>query len=579
MLNRKRHISLLSSILVILLILPLFSSMAHADSEPITRSLGSTGVFEYSSGVSLSTNYSIMVGGNKYLKTKVTVPETGFYSFNLNYTSTGDGFGITISVGDDVVVENETIFRDPANNGGSIGSSYAKEQDFGNVFLTSGENIITLTTPARNGSSMIAVRTITLVKQEIPFETIVQPLNNTIEAETNLSSSYISDKHYLLMSDKYVSVPVTVYQPGTYDFILKHVTPGVGLKVSVSVGNEVQINNFTLTKHADNAGSSDTAYDSAYTIEECIGQVTLPFGKSVITISTPSSNGGSGVRAMQFTIDTPKAEDETDAPTAEPTEEPTEAPTAEPTNVPILSGNDPLEIVLNSTNENISNDGTAAIINSSYPQLGGGSSVSVPVHAETAGDYSITFKNLVAGANLRFSVGVDGVTQISNAIIEHGGNTSYSSAYIRYQKLGNITLKQGLNYINLMAYKGNGGTPIMAHSITLQKPQEMEIADFALNNLSGGRMVYATRNGLKTTAEVTLKKHGNVSPLYMLACAAYDSSGRLSLISTFDIDCSAMTDGETKVFSAPLTLNGNEKGVKQCSLTRQPRSRYQHQKK
>ena len=422
MLTRKKYLSFLSSVLAIMLILPFFTSLAHAETEPITitQSLGTKDVFEYSSGVSLGTNYSIMVGKNKYLKTKITVPETGIYSFNLNYTSTGDGFGISISAGDNVIADNETIFRDPTNTGGSINVAYAKDQNFGNVLLTAGEHTITLTTSERNGSSMIAVRTITLVKQVIPFETIVQPLNNTTEAETNMTSDYISAKHYLMMSNKYVSVPVTTYEAGTYDFILKHVTPGNGLRVSVAVNNEVQIDNVVLTKHPDNKG----VYDDTYVIEECIGQITLPFGESVITISTPSSNGGSGVRAMQFTIDTPRAEDETEAPTAEPTEEPTEAPTAEPTNVPVLSGNDPLEIALNSTNENISNDETAASINASYSQLGGGSSVSVPVNAETAGDYSITFKNLVAGPNLRFSVGVDGVTQITNAIIEHGGNTS-----------------------------------------------------------------------------------------------------------------------------------------------------------
>lgn len=559
----KRLKSFLCSVLVVLMVLPtLMSIAAFAETEPIEHTLGISTVSDKSSGSNGATNYFIMTGNN-YITTSITVPETGIYSFTLNHTSSGDGFGISVSVGSDVQLNDVTLQVNPDRPAGSISKDYAVEQNLGNVILQKGANTITLTTSKRNGGSMIAVRTITLEKQKVEFQPIVQPLNNTIEAETNLDSSHISNKHYLMMKEKYVTVPVTVYEEGTYEFIFKYVAPGTGLKVSVAVGDDVQLENVTLKKHEDNTG----VYDDVYAIEESLGEITLPFGTSKITISTPASNGGSGVRAMQFIIDKPKAEeteepteDVTEEPAVEPTEEPSSSP--EPTNVPVISGNDALEIPLNSTNENISNCGTTAVINSTYSQLSGDKAVSVPVNAETAGDYAITLRNLVAGPNLRVSVAVGGVTQISNAIIEHGGNSSYSSSYIRNQKLGNIALKEGINYIQVMTYKGNGGTPVMMYSITLQKPQEMEIVDFALNNATGGRMIYATRDDFKTVAEVTLKKHGLVSPMYMLVCGAYSNDGRLSGVNAIDIDCSLMSDGETKTFSAPVTLDGNEKAVK-----------------
>lgn len=554
----------ISYLLTIVMLMSMFVSYAvFAEGEQITQILGTSTIFEKSSGANTAPSYAIMTGGN-WIKTKITVPKAGIYSFTLDYTSTGDGFGVDISVGDSEVLKEAMLYRNPENTSGKIAVDFGYETKLGNVMLQEGENIITVKASLKNGGSLISVRNIIL--EQAKFEAIVQPVNKNVTTETNVGTDYITDQYYLLMKEKYVSIPVTVIEEGTYEFILKYVSPGLGLKVSVAVDGEVVLENVVLKKHEDNTGN----YSDKYLIEECIGEIYLPFGTSTITISTPSSNGGSGVKITQFTIDESKAAEPTaeptespaDVPTAEPTVEPTEAPTAEPTNVPVLSGNATLEIPLNSTNENISNCGTSAIINESYSQLSGDKAVSVPVIAETAGDYSITLRNLVAGPNLRFSVAVDGVTQISNAIIEHGGNTNYSSAYIRNQKLGNITLKEGINYIQLMTYKGNGGTPIMLYSITLQKPQEMQIVDFALNNASGGRMIYATSDGFETVAEVTLKKHGLVSGEYMLICGAYGKDGRLSGVNVTDIDCSLMTDGEIRTFKAPVTLDGNEKAVK-----------------
>lgn len=564
----KRFTSQISLILTITMILSaLMPISSYASSEPVVRKLGSTTVFEKSTNTQLGGDYSIMTGNN-YLKTKINIPEDGIYSLDFTYTSTGVGFGITISIGDETPFDDVTIFRHENNTGGSIGSAYATTQTLGNVTLTAGEHIFTVATPSRNAGSMVAVRTITLTKQEIPFEKIVQPLNNTVTTETDCGAAYITDTHYLLMSNKYVSVPITVNEAGTYSFSLKHVTPGIGMSISVSVDDEVQINKKILTKHPDNPGN----YDNSYVIEENLGEVNLKFGTNIIKLSTPSTNGGSGVRAMHFTIDIPESE----KPTLEPTEEPTEAPadipteaptpaptaTPEPTNVPVLSITDKTVVALNSTNKNLVPSESKASPNTTYTQLGGGGSVSVPVMAESEGAYSITLKKLVAGPSLRMSVNVNGSAQLSGIIINHEGNTSYSSSYIREQKLGNIELKKGLNTVTVQAATGNGGTPIFVYELTFERPQEIEIKDFSLNNASGGRMVYSTREGLGITADITLKKYGNLSPVYMLVCAAYDKNGGLSKINTFDIDCGLFADGETKVFKTPLTLSGDEKAVK-----------------